>query len=202
MLGRIGFPDRLRELITFGLRESNISVLWNKEKLDPFRTGRRLRQGDPLTPYLFILAMETLSWDIQEEVRKGNWKPFKLARGGTGVSHVFFADDLMLFSEALEQQMSNIVQCITQFSRRSGLNINFSKSIVFCSPNTCPRIKRIIGEVASITVTDNMGKYLGIPILQKRVSKNTFGYILDKMNRKLSNWKSKSLTFAWRRVLT
>lgn len=64
VLTKVGIPACLRELINFSLRESGISVIWNGEKLPPFGVGRGLQQGDPLAPYLFILAMEVLSGEI------------------------------------------------------------------------------------------------------------------------------------------
>lgn len=164
--------------------------------------GRGIRQGDPLAPYLFILATEVLSWEIQEEVCKGSWKPFRVSRGGAEVSHLFFADDLMIFGEALEHQVRMIMHCIEGFSKRSGLIINLNKSVIFCSPNTCNWTKSRIGEVARIPITEHMDKYLGIPILQNRVSKHTFSYILEKMSNKLTNWKTDSLSLASFRVLT
>lgn len=118
-----------------------------------------------------------------------------------GVTHLFFADDLMLFGEATEGQIRRIMDCMNEFSADSGLCINLSKSLIFCSPNTLNRDKKRIGEVSGIPVTDKLGKYLGIPILQKRVSKDTFGYILEGMKRKLANWKTGSLSLAGRRVL-
>lgn len=66
-----GFPESLIRLIMFSLKESSITVLWNGEKQAPFKPARGLRQGDPLAPYLFILAMEKLSWSIQEANKKG-----------------------------------------------------------------------------------------------------------------------------------
>ncbi|XP_019167697.1 PREDICTED: uncharacterized protein LOC109163410 [Ipomoea nil] len=196
-----GFPQNLISLIMFSVRESSISLLWNGEKLAPFQPGRGLRQGDPLAPYLFILAMERLSWDIQEKVRVKNWKPITLSRGGTGVSHLFFAEDLMLFAEASEDQGRMIMNCLKKFSGKSGLNINVSKSNIFCSPNTNSEIKRGLKNLTGISVSDNLGTYLGIPILHKRVSKHTFGYILDGMKRKLANWKGNMLSLAGRRTL-
>lgn len=97
---------------------------------------------------------------------------------GVDVSHLFSADDLLLFAEVSENQISTIMDCISKFSKQSCLTINLSKSIIFCLPNTCNRIKRRIRDLAKISVMEDMGKYLGIPILQKRVTKNTFGYIL------------------------
>lgn len=201
-LTQLNFPKKLVELIMFSLKESCISVIWNGEKLDPFQAGRGLRQGDPLAPYLFILVMEVLSWAIQDEVRRLARKSFRVARRGVDISHLFFADDLLLFAEASENQISIIMGCISKFSKQLGLSINLAKSTIFCSPNTCDMLKRRIGDLAKIPVTHNMGKYLGIPILQKRVSKNTFAYILENMTRKLASWKTETLSLAGRRVLT
>ncbi|XP_019162015.1 PREDICTED: uncharacterized protein LOC109158583 [Ipomoea nil] len=202
VLTNLNLPARLVSLILFSLKESTISVNWNGGKLPPFGVGRGVRQGDPLAPYLFILAMETLSWAIQNEVNKGHWIPYKVARGGTNISHLFFADDLILFGEASEHQLKIILSVVDKFTRQSGLSISLNKSIIYCSPNTSDRLKRRLGEIAGIPISDNMGKYLGIPIHQKRVTNGTFDYILDQMRKRLSGWKSDSLSLAGRRILT
>lgn len=124
-----------------------------------------------------------------------------MTRGGFGITHLFFVDDLMLFGEALVGQIKTIMKCMRVFSKASGLCINLSKSLIFCSPNTLCRDIRRVGEAAGIPVTENLGRYLGIPVLQKRVTKHTFRYILDGMKKKLASWKATVLTLVGRRVL-
>ncbi|XP_019181390.1 PREDICTED: uncharacterized protein LOC109176414 [Ipomoea nil] len=194
-----GFPRQLISLVLFSLKESTIGILWNGGKLPNYTPGRGLRQGNPLASYLFILAMEKLSMNIHVETRDKNWKPVTLNRGGTCVSHIFFADDLMLFGEATEAQTKVIIDCLGKFSRRSGLHVNLGKSLIYCSPNTPNRTKRLVRSLSNIPVT--LGKYLGIPILQKRVSRRHFSYILDNMRKKLANWKTGFLSLAGRRIL-
>lgn len=80
-------------------------------------------------------------------------------------------------------------------SKKSGLNINLNKSLIYFSSNIANRIKQKIGEVTKLTVTMQLGKYLGMSIIKKRVSKDTFGYILDNMRKKLASWKMVSLSF-------
>lgn len=180
------------------IKESVITFLWNGEKLPSFRLGRGIRKGDPIAPYLFILTMECLSWDIHMEVKIGNWKPITISRGGTGLSHLFFVDDLMLFAKATKPQAQVMMTCLNNFSERSGIKINLTKSNIFYSSNTNYSLMRSLGRLTGILVSDKLGTYLGVPI-QKRVSKDTFNYILEKMKSKLNNWKADSLSFArWR----
>ncbi|XP_019168955.1 PREDICTED: uncharacterized protein LOC109164864 [Ipomoea nil] len=196
-----GFPKTFIDLVLYYLRESSISILWNGGTLPPFVPGRGLRQGDPLAPYLFNLVMERLAYDIQREVSRGNWKPISISRGGIGISHLFFADDLMLFGEAIERQAKVMSDCLDRLSRVSGLKVNLTKSQIFCSPNTGSGSKQNMETAMGIPVTPHLGSYLGIPLLQKRVSRDMFGSILSKMRRKLASWKANSLSMAGRRVL-
>lgn len=94
---------------------SELAVLWNGEITEKFVPGRGLRQGDPLSPYLFVLCIKKLSHLIAEEVSKNNWKPIKLGRRCPPISHLFFADDLVLFAEASIEQMNVIMSCSTRF---------------------------------------------------------------------------------------
>lgn len=64
ILKDFGFPQGFIDIVIFSVRESTISIVWNGEKLPPIYLGYGLRQGDLLAQYLFILAMERLSWDI------------------------------------------------------------------------------------------------------------------------------------------
>lgn len=196
-----GFPKRLFDLILSGLKNCDISSLWNGEKLPFFKPKRGLRQGDLLTPYLINLVMEWLSMDIHNEVSREIWRSIAINRGGMGISNLFFANDLMLFSEATEDQAGVIMECMARFSAISGLDINLGKSQIFCSPNTPNTMKRRIGEVTKIPVTNHLGKYLGVLVLQKRVSKNDFAYILDNMKKKHATWQVGLFSLVGCRVL-
>lgn len=107
-----------------------------------------------------------------------------------GISHLFFANDLMLFGEATKHQATIIMDCLKRFSKVSGLEINLGKSQIFCSSNTHDEVKRKIREITRIPITSRLGRYLGVPILQRRVSKQNFMYILDNMRWKLANWQT------------
>ena len=78
---------------------SFISVLYNGGALEPFLPSKGIRQGDPLSPYLFILCMEVLGAFITEKCVSMLWDPIKASREGLAFSHLFFAEDLLLFAK-------------------------------------------------------------------------------------------------------
>lgn len=82
------------------ISSSSFKVLWNREKSDTFAPSRGIRRGDPHSPYLFVICMEDLSHIIADAVNNGIWKPMKAGRHGPSISHLIFADDLLVFAEA------------------------------------------------------------------------------------------------------
>lgn len=201
VLSHFNFPPILINLILFCVSSCSLSVLWNGESLPPFSPGRGLRQGDPLSPYLFILVMEKLAYMIQEKVNSGRWKPLKISRGGVTLSHLFFADDLMIFGEATSRQLDLIMNCLDTFANVSGLTMNLHKSKLFTSPGVPNGVANMLSRRCGIPRTSDLGLYLGAPMLHGRVTKDSHRFIVDRMERRLASWKQNSLTMAGRRIL-
>jgi hypothetical protein len=172
---------------------SSISILWNGNKLPPFKPSHGLRQGDPLSPYLFILCMEKLSIAINKVVLQGDWNPIKLSNNRPQLTHLHFADDVLLFTKAKNSQLRFITDLFNRFSRASGLKINLSKSRAFYSSGI-PQAK--INRLTSISIirsTTSLDKYLGFPILKGRVKRSDFLFIIEKMQTRLASWKNRLL---------
>lgn len=79
---------------------ASMQVFWNGGFIERFNPSRGVRQGDPMSTYLFVLTMERLSHAIHEAAMNDRGKPIQLERGGLKLSHLFFTDDLVLFGEA------------------------------------------------------------------------------------------------------
>ncbi|XVF22870.1 hypothetical protein REPUB_Repub12eG0208500 [Reevesia pubescens] len=197
----LGLPSSLIALIMYCITSTTMSILWNGDTTDAFKPTRGLRQGDPLSPYLFVLCLQKLSSLIDNSVQNGEWQPLKLSRDGPLISHIFFADDLVLFGRASIEQCEVMLDCLNIFCSVSGEKVNFQKSMFYTSPNVRTEIIRELELLSGMRHTLSLGKYLGVQIHDKRVTKNTFSDLLDKVKKRLSGWKAKQLSLAGRQTL-
>lgn len=102
----INLPGSLVSMIMSLIRRSSCRLIWNGEATDSIKPTRGLRQGDPLSPYIFILCLERLSQWVHMMVRNGKWKPLKATRGGTGVSHLFLPMTLYYLQRRAESRLT------------------------------------------------------------------------------------------------
>ncbi|GAU35861.1 hypothetical protein TSUD_63510 [Trifolium subterraneum] len=158
------------------ISSASMSINWNGDPTSKFYSSRGLRQGDPLSPYLFVLALERLGHYIQDRVNNGSWKPLSFGRGGPKVSHICFADDLVLVAEANMEQVILIKDVLDSFCSNSGQQINLNKSRVFFSRNIAEQNALMLSQGLGIEQTNDLGIYLGAPM------KNYSGSIFSIMH--------------------
>lgn len=168
-----GFGMDLTELIMFCITSTKLSIIWNNKCLDEFQPSRGIRQGDPLAPYLFLLCMDVLSQKIKDAVGDKRWVPVSASRGGPKFSHAFFADDLLLFGEATETQAIVMDEVISDFCHISGQKVSLAKSVFYVSKNTPAAVAHNIHQRMKMRRTEDIGKYLGVPMLHRRVTPDT-----------------------------
>lgn len=129
------------------------------------------------------------------------WKGVKASVNGPSIFHLFFTDDLMLFCKAKEKCCKTVMDILNDFCKVSGLRVNFSKSKLYASPNTPSSEVNKFKIICGMTISKNLGIYLGAPIVHGRVKKSDFNFVIEKVQRKLAGWKAKSLTFAGRATI-
>lgn len=129
------FPPDLIQLIMSCVSTVSTSILFNGGVLDPFLPSRGIRQGDPISPYLFTLCMEVLGRIIDDKCTNNLWNSDKASAGGPAFSHIFFVDDLLLFAKANSLNCESVKDVVEEFCMISGQKINTAKSKVFFSPN-------------------------------------------------------------------
>lgn len=124
----VGLPSLMVDTIMRCISNGSFHLLWNGEVTDKVKPTGGLRQGDPLSPYIFVFCVEWLAHLIQIEVADGNWKPLKASIKGPNISHLFLADDLLFFAESLISQVKVIKNCPEKFSAASGQKANYQMS--------------------------------------------------------------------------
>lgn len=183
------------------IETTRMSILWNGEPTDWFKPSRGIRQGDAMSPFIFVLCIEKLSHMIKEEVANGRWKGVKLTKDGPMITHLMFADDMTLFSEASMEQMTVIKECLDKFYSISGQKVNYTQSQIFFSADVREDLAVNISSLAGISKTNNLGRYLGVPSIHGRMTSSMFTPLLDHIKAQLEGWKAKQLSFAGRVVL-
>jgi len=167
--------------------ESNVK--WNGARADYFRPQRGICRGDPISPYLFVLCMDKLSHMILHEINQGDWKSIKVGRRGPEVSHLMFADDLLLFREATKIQMWCVTHTSHQVCMLSGQKISNEKTNMFFYKNVSRGMCEVLVHLFGFRETHSLEKYLGVLLLGRAPRKEDFQYIIDQLNSKLAGWK-------------
>lgn len=174
VLRTVGFGCNLIQVIRSCLDSATLSLLWNGKWLEPFKPERGLRQGDPLSPYLFILCMEVLAQRIQQAVQSKQWTAPLVGRRRVSISHRFLADDLLLFGQASVTQAKVMFGILHTFCGESGQKVNGAKSRIWYAPKTPLSVITTITSEFGVPATSELGKYLGILLLHGRVKQQHF----------------------------
>ena len=127
MLNKLGFGLKWWVWIKACL-EARTSILVNGSPTSEFSLKRGLRQGDPLSPFLFLFVMEGLHIALSDAVSSGLIRGIKFDVSVVHLSHLFYVDDVVIITEWSTQYMDNIIRVLQVFYLASGLKINIKKS--------------------------------------------------------------------------
>jgi hypothetical protein len=196
VMRKMGFCEKWVKWINMCLDSIQYSVSVNGESVGPITPGRGLRQGDPLSPYLFILCAEGLTTLIKKSEGRGDIHGVKVCRGAPSLSHLLFADDCFLFFRADIREAQSMKKILNDYEGASGQAINYAKSEVYFSRNTPDTIKNQITDILGVTEVMGTGRYLGMPSMIGRNKRAMFGYLRDRMWKKVQSWSGKHLSKA------
>ncbi|GLT73841.1 hypothetical protein SLA2020_456730 [Shorea laevis] len=195
------FPPTLIAIIMSCISFAELSIVINGGITESFQPSRGLRQGDPLSPYLFMLCVEFLSIKLQVDQSARRWKGAKLGKSSPILTHLFFADGLIFIGKATTANASYLDHFLSFFYQRFGQKINSTKSKIFFSQNVQVNTKSEICRKLQFSKTSSFDKYLGFPITGKRLSKSDCKFIVDKVRNKLIGWKANMLSLAGKTTL-
>lgn len=146
-------------------------VLINGCHTPQIRPTRGIRQGDPPSPYLFVLLADVLSKQVEKEVNEKRLKCVILKRGCPKLHHLFFADETFFFMQGTIENVCHLKDLIMRYCRVSGKRINESKSNLIFNSGADPERCREIENALQITSIRDQGKYLGLPAVRGRSKK-------------------------------
>ncbi|GKB64852.1 RNA-directed DNA polymerase, eukaryota [Tanacetum coccineum] len=203
ILKKFGFGSKWRVWIKGCLISSTASVLVNGSPTKEFQFQKGLRQGDPLSPFLFLLVMESLHFSFTRAMNFGFFKGIKIGgQESVNICHLFYADDAVFIGEWKEENFRNLVYILHCFYLASGLRINVHK----CSlmgvggvnfDKVCIRASVIGCEAAKPPF-----KYLGVLVGNNMSRIHNWDVVINKVLSRLSKWKAKTLSIGGRYTLT
>ncbi|XP_075475824.1 uncharacterized protein LOC142513002 [Primulina tabacum] len=201
IMGKLGFDPIWVEKVMRCVRSVKYSIALNGDIIDHVNPGRGLRQGDPLSPFLFVLCAQGLSSILSSFESRKLITGVRIANSSPQISHLFFADDSLIFLKATISDCLNLRQCLSLYKKASGQLINFEKSSLSFSPNTDPVIADQIKRVLYISTTQGHDIYLGLPTFSLRSKKLQFRYLIETIVKRLRGWGNKTFSAGGKETL-
>ncbi|GJV92051.1 hypothetical protein Tco_1539864 [Tanacetum coccineum] len=197
ILKSFGFHHTLIKWIMACVKSPSFSICINGNTHGFFKGKRGLRQGDPLSPYLFTLVMEVLTLMLQRRVRLSDSFRYHKHCEELGLINVCFADDLFLFARGDVASATVIMDALNEFKQASGLVPSIPKSTVFFC-NVVNHVKLSILNVMPFAEGELPVKYLGVPLISSRLLNKDCKVLVEQARNRIRDWKNKSLSFAGR----
>lgn len=169
--------------------------------MSSFAPSRGLRQGDPLSPFLFLFVADGLSLLLEEKVTNGDISPVHICRQAPGISHLLFADDTLLFFKANNQRAEVVKQVLEDYAQSTGQLINPAKCSVMFGPSSSAQICDSIRDILQIAQNNFDDKYLGFPTPEGRMRKGKFQSLQQRIWKRLIQWGESLLSSGGKEVL-
>ena len=189
-MGRMGFDSQWLSWIKWCISIASFLVLINGSPAGFFPSSKGLRQGDPLSPYLFVIGMEALSCLINRAV-EGNYLSGNRIAVGRGedlvISHLLYADDTLIFCKSNKEQLKYLSWILMWFEALSGLKINLNKSEII-PIGTMDNVEELASELGC-KVGSFHTSYLGLPLGAKHKALGVWDSIEERFRKRLASWK-------------
>ena len=189
------------DLIIECISTVSYSVMINGSPKGHIIPSKGLRQGNPLSPYLFLICAEWLSALIRKAERDQKIHGVAICRGGPRLSHLFFANDGILFYNATKEESKVTRDLLLLYENASGQKLNSSKTSLFFSGNVSTNVLEDISSKMRASQSTQIEKYLGLPPIIKRSKRKTFKEQNNRIWKKVNRWKAKLLSQAKKEVL-
>lgn len=200
---RLGFSHRWVNWIMQCITTVRYSVKFNGSLLPTFAPSRGLRQGDPLSPFLFLFVADGLSLllELEEKVIQGAISPVQVCRRAPDISHLLCAGDTLLFFKADNQQAEAVKGTLTNYAAATGQVINPSKCSIMFGDSSPTEVRDAISHTLQISSAGFEDRYLGFPTPDGRMHKGKFQSLQSKMWKRVILWGENFLFSGGKEIL-
>ena len=188
---KLGLDEKWVQLAMETVCTTTYLVLINGKPKGFVTPTRGIKQGDPLSPYLFLFCAEGLSAMIRKAKEARNLQGILFDDGGVRLSHLLFADNSFIFCQATMEKCQRLLAILKQYEVASGQAVNRQKTTLFFSRNTRTNVKQNIQNMMGARIMDDCEKYLGLPMASGKSKVNTFKDLQEKITRNVMGWKKK-----------
>ncbi|KAL1225687.1 putative ribonuclease H protein [Cardamine amara subsp. amara] len=195
VLQSFGFPPLYINWIRQCITTPSFSITVNGDLCGFFQGKKGLRQGDPISPFLFVMAMEVFGEMLKSKYASNDigYHPLGL---NPAVTHLAFADDVMIFFDGAAPSPQGISDTLHHFHHLSGLAMNRDKTTIFLAglkQHEMDIISNFGFRYGSMPI-----RYLGLPLLHRKLRKADYSPLIDKISLRLQHWTTRTLSFAGR----
>ncbi|KAM0923172.1 hypothetical protein ACQ4PT_005728 [Festuca glaucescens] len=181
----MGFAETWIHWIMTCVKTVRLSVRFNGKLLDRFYPTRGLRQGDPLSPYLFLFVPEGLSLLLQYQINQGNIQDLNICRKSLGISHILFADGSLLFFKANAEQANRIKDVLNIYEKSTGQLLNPKKCSIMFGQKCEEEDGDVVASILNVGTLALDDKYLGLPIHEGQMKDGKLKPTKDKLLKKM-----------------
>ena len=182
---KMGFQESWVVLVMECITTVTYSILVNGEPKGLITPSRGLRQGDPFSPYLFLFCAEGLNAIFQKAAENGEIQGFSICINGPKLTHLFFADDCLLFCRSTLEECEKIQELLACYEEASGQMVNKDKTTLFFSKNTDVHVQEVIKNSLGVPAIQHYEKYLSLPSFIGRNKKACFTQIKERIWAKM-----------------
>ena len=201
VLKLLGFDPIWITWIMACIESVSYSFLINGAPQGLVKPSRGLRQGDPLSPHIFILCTEVLSALCAKGQADKSLPGVRVSRNSPPINHLLFADDTMFFCKFKPACVTALMKILSIYEAVSGQRINPQKYAITFSARTPELTRARVKETMEIYTEGGIGKYLGLLEQFGRKKRNIFASILDRIRQKSHSWRTKFLSGAGKQVM-
>ena len=201
IMRKLGFNEKWVTLMMLCVSIVSYSVMINGAPKGYICLTRGIRQGGPISPFLFLICTEGLHGLLTKSAVREDIHGFLINRRSPILTHLLFTDDSLLFCRSNVDECEKVLEVLHVYEQSSRQQINKAKTTVFFSKSTMEEERQRIKNILGVEEIRSYEKYLSLPSLVGKNKKASFNYIKEKVLKKLQGWEEQLLSQTDREII-